>query len=109
MGNGKKLSFWNDDWLGLGALKALFPDLFVLSSSPDATIKECWSSQGRNLSFRRLLNDREATSVTDSRRLCFSTPFQILCGPRTLLKFHLLREEAQANNYGDVTGKEKEN
>lgn len=38
---------------------ASFPDLFILSTNPDARINEVWSLQGWNLSFRRLLNDWE--------------------------------------------------
>lgn len=68
MRNGRT-SFWNDFQLGHEALKALFPNLFFLSSSPNATIEEHWSSKGWNLSFRRLLNDWEVNRITDSRRL----------------------------------------
>lgn len=65
IGNGRMVSFWHDDWIGHGALKDLFPDLFNLTTSPNATVEETWSSQGWNLIFRRLLNDWEVTRATE--------------------------------------------
>jgi len=65
LGNGKKISFWRDDWLGNGPLIDQFHDLFILSSFPDATVEELWTPQGWNIVFRRLLNDWEIPRVID--------------------------------------------
>ena len=40
-----------------------FPDLFSICTNPDAKVGDCWSTQGWNLSFRRLLNDWEIERV----------------------------------------------
>lgn len=42
-----------------------YPDIYVLSSLPDAMVNEVWSEQGWNLSFRRLLNDWEIGRVAE--------------------------------------------
>lgn len=66
MENERRILFWNDDWLGPGALKDLFPDLFI---SPNAAIEESWSSKGWNLPFGRILNDWEDTRATEFPRM----------------------------------------
>ena len=42
-----------------------YPDIYVLSSSPDAIINEVWSKQGWNVRFKRLLNDWEIGRVAE--------------------------------------------
>ena len=42
-----------------------YPDIYILSSSPDAMVNEVWSEQGWNFSFRRLLNDWEIGRVAE--------------------------------------------
>lgn len=46
VGNRRKISFWNDNWLGHAPLKDMFPDLFCLSLAPEASIEDTWSLQG---------------------------------------------------------------
>ncbi|XP_075111257.1 uncharacterized protein LOC142181712 [Nicotiana tabacum] len=46
MNNGRKTSFWNDNWLGHGCLKELYPDMFGLAQNQQKTVAEMWSSQG---------------------------------------------------------------
>nr|XP_009792684.1 PREDICTED: uncharacterized protein LOC104239685 [Nicotiana sylvestris] len=65
IGNGRKLSFWDDNWLGHGPLRDNFPDLHSLVVEPESTIQEVWSQQGWNLNFRRALNDWEIVRVTE--------------------------------------------
>lgn len=45
VGNDMKIYFWEDKWLGQGALKQLFPDLHILSQQHQATIGEVWSNR----------------------------------------------------------------
>lgn len=52
VGNGLKTSFWNDDLIGNGPLKEIFPDIFSLVQQPDATLAEIWSQQSWDLTFR---------------------------------------------------------
>lgn len=54
--NGRKISFWSENWLGPGPFKDLLSDLFC-STTPEATIQETWISEGLNFSFKRVLND----------------------------------------------------
>ena len=48
IGNGIKVLFWEDNWLELGPLKTLFPDVFILNQQQRATVAEVWSNQGWN-------------------------------------------------------------
>jgi len=40
VGDGKEISFWEDNWLGCGNLKGVFPRLFSISSAKDAKVVE---------------------------------------------------------------------
>jgi len=40
VGDGKEISFWEDNWLGCGNLKEVFPRLFSISSAKDAKVAE---------------------------------------------------------------------
>jgi len=44
--NGRKTSFWNDNWLGHRCLKELYPDMFGLAQNQQKTVAEMWTSQG---------------------------------------------------------------
>ncbi|XP_019267660.1 PREDICTED: uncharacterized protein LOC109244948 [Nicotiana attenuata] len=62
--NGNKTSFWKDNWLGVGCLKELFPDIYGLVQHQHRTIAEVWTPQGWDLIFRRMLNDWEVDRLT---------------------------------------------
>nr|XP_009762743.1 PREDICTED: uncharacterized protein LOC104214732 [Nicotiana sylvestris] len=64
VGNGRKISLWDDNWLGQRPLKDLFPGIYSLNQQ-QVTLHEAWTNQGWNLTFRRLLNDWEIERVTD--------------------------------------------
>ena len=68
IGNGVNASFWEDNWLELGSLKTLFPDVFILNQQERATVAEVWSNQGWNLRFRRPFNDWEIQRVVEFYR-----------------------------------------
>ena len=57
VGNGMKVSFWEDRWIAQRTLKQLFSDLYPLSLQHNATMAEMWIGQGWNLHLRRNLND----------------------------------------------------
>lgn len=63
IGNGRKISLWEDNWLGQGTLKGLFPNIHTLNQQQQATIEEVWTGQGWNLTFRRMLNDWEIDKI----------------------------------------------
>lgn len=45
-------------------LKEEYHDLFRRCNNPEATVYECWTAQGLNLSFKRHLNDWEVNGLT---------------------------------------------
>lgn len=65
VGNGIKISFWKDNWLGQGSLSQMFPDIYILNQQQEATIGEVWNMQVWNLTYRRLLNDWEIGRLTE--------------------------------------------
>lgn len=78
VGNGQTFSFWNDDWMGVGVFKLLFPRLFMMSSQQEARICEVggWRNEvwNWNLSWRRPMLQRESIKVADLLNIisCFS-------------------------------------
>ncbi|WMV54098.1 hypothetical protein MTR67_047483 [Solanum verrucosum] len=63
VGNGRKIDFWNEHWIGDESLQSLFPDLFMLTTQNKATISQLWSPQGWNLISSRAFNDWEIERV----------------------------------------------
>ena len=67
VGNGNKIRFWEDVWVGENSLQALFPSLFRLSSLKSRPISEFFvqsslslgDNRSWNLHFTRNLLDRE--------------------------------------------------
>lgn len=45
IGNGMKVSFWEDNWLEQGSLKPLFPDIYILKQQQKDTVAEVWSNR----------------------------------------------------------------
>jgi len=65
VGEGNKIFFWKDKWIGQECLNSVFPDLFSFCTNPEAKIAEIWSPQGWNLTFRRNLNDWEVDRIAE--------------------------------------------
>ncbi|WMV15373.1 hypothetical protein MTR67_008758 [Solanum verrucosum] len=63
VGDGKRTRFWWDVWIKQTPLKDMFRHLFILCTNSEAMISDCWTVQGWNLYFRRLLNDWEIERV----------------------------------------------
>lgn len=64
----KKALFWEDNWLGIGSLKQLYPNIYTLNQQHGVTMKELWSTQGWNLTFRRFLQDWEVPRMIEFYR-----------------------------------------
>lgn len=65
MNNWRKIRFWEDNWLGNGSLKLLFPDIHHLNQQQESTLHEVWSEHGWNLTYRRLMQDWEVERLTE--------------------------------------------
>ncbi|XP_049406152.1 uncharacterized protein LOC125869755 [Solanum stenotomum] len=65
VGNGTRVLFLKDHWIGQDSSMSSYPDIYILSSSQDAMVNEVWSEQGWNFSFRRLPNDWEIGRVAE--------------------------------------------
>lgn len=63
VGNGLKVSFLNDKWIGNAPLKKLYPDLHSLCQQQEATVAEMWAGPAWNLNLKRHLNDWEMRSI----------------------------------------------
>ena len=46
LGNGARLSFWEDAWCGETPLRLAFPSLFAISGSTEAKLEEVWEGLG---------------------------------------------------------------
>lgn len=64
VGNGTRIYFWKDIWIGQETLKHAFPDLFSFCSDPDITLASSWSNSW-DISFRRNLIDWEIGRVAE--------------------------------------------
>lgn len=63
IGNGARAKFWRARWIEETSLKEAFPDLFRFYVDPEVTVQECWSTQGWDIPFRRLLSAWEIERV----------------------------------------------
>jgi hypothetical protein len=53
VGNGEKVRFWEDQWLGNTSLAILFCPLYVINEQQGKTVSEVWDGEDLKLSFRR--------------------------------------------------------
>ena len=77
MGDGTCVKFWVDVWCRDRPLKEVFPDLYNISRTRDASVSEvlCYAN-GRiflDLKFRHLVNDQESQSLDLCMVLIYST------------------------------------
>ncbi|XP_050259853.1 uncharacterized protein LOC126704908 [Quercus robur] len=80
VGDGTRVKFWDDVWCRDHPLKEVFPDLYNISRTRDASISEfmCFVN-GRvswDIQFRHLVNDQESQSLDSFMVLIYSTKVQ---------------------------------
>jgi hypothetical protein len=56
VGNGSKVLFWEDIWLGHCSLVILYWDLYVIVDEHHCTIAEAWDGVNLRLTFRRCVS-----------------------------------------------------
>lgn len=61
VGNGMKIAFWEDDWLGRGSLKTLYPDIYSINQQQETTVGEVWT-----LTFKRRLFDWGRETISEN-------------------------------------------
>ena len=58
MGNGEKVRFQEDLWLGKTSLAILFWPLYVINEQEGKLIRDMWDGEELQLSFRRNVSER---------------------------------------------------
>jgi hypothetical protein len=53
VGNGKKIRFWEDCWLGNTSLAITYWPLYVINEQQGKTVQEIWDGENFMLTFRR--------------------------------------------------------
>ena len=77
VGDGTRVKFWIDVWCRDRPLQKVFPDLYNISRTRDASVL-CYAN-GRifwDLQFHRLVNDQESPSLDSCMGLIYSTKVQ---------------------------------
>ena len=57
VGNGSKVRFWEDIWIGNSSLAIQFWPLYVINNQQGKTIKQVWDGQVLRLTFRRTVSE----------------------------------------------------
>jgi hypothetical protein len=57
VGNGNKVLFWEDIWIGNCSLATLYWDIYVIVNEHNVTIADVWDGQELKCSFRRTVDD----------------------------------------------------
>jgi hypothetical protein len=58
IGNGHKIKFWEDVWLGSSSLAIQFWDLYVIVNEKTGTVRDLWDGVNLRCTFRRTVGDR---------------------------------------------------
>ena len=56
IGDGKKVKFWEDNWLGNSSLAIQFWDLYVIVNEKNSTIADLWDGNELKCTFRRTVS-----------------------------------------------------
>jgi hypothetical protein len=56
IGNGRKVKFWEDNWLGSYNLAIQFWDLYMIMNEKNKTVQELWDGTNLKCTFRRIVN-----------------------------------------------------
>ncbi|XP_042983287.1 uncharacterized protein LOC122312690 [Carya illinoinensis] len=69
MGNGQRINFWHDVWVGDTALKAVYPTIFSIAREKDAMVADLWGTthdaQAWNINLTREAHDWEVGMLVD--------------------------------------------
>lgn len=57
VGNGERIRFWEDHWLGNTSLAIIFWPLYAINEQQGKTLKEVWDGQQLMLTFRRNVSE----------------------------------------------------
>jgi hypothetical protein len=58
VGDGKKIKFWEDNWLGTSSLAIQFWDLYIIVNEKTSTIAELWDGHNLKCTFKRTVKER---------------------------------------------------
>lgn len=58
IGNGRKVKFWEDNWLGPSSLAVQFWEIYVLVNEKSSTVSELWDGNDLKCTFRRGFDNR---------------------------------------------------
>jgi hypothetical protein len=58
VGNGRKVRFWEDVWLGSSSLAIQFWEIYVIVNEQNATIADIWDGSQLKCSFKRCVDRR---------------------------------------------------
>jgi hypothetical protein len=58
VGDGRKIKFWEDNWMGSSSLAIQFWELYVIVNEKSATIQELWDGESLKCTFRRTVGER---------------------------------------------------
>jgi hypothetical protein len=58
IGDGKRVKFWEDNWLGTSSLAIQFWDLYVILNEKNKTVHDLWDGTNLKCSFRRTVDKR---------------------------------------------------
>ena len=56
-GDGRKISFWHDTWVGDFSLKTRFWDMFVICQQQDASLAQVWDGVTLKLTFSHCVDE----------------------------------------------------
>jgi hypothetical protein len=56
VGDGKKIRFWKDVWLGSSSLAIQYWEIYVIVNEHNKTISELWDGENLRCTFRRCVD-----------------------------------------------------
>jgi hypothetical protein len=57
IGDGKKVKFWEDNWLGSSSLAIQYRDLYVIVNEKTSIVADLWDGQTLKCTFRRTVSE----------------------------------------------------
>jgi hypothetical protein len=58
IGNGEKVKFWEDNWLGNSSLSIQYWDIYILVNEKTQSVFNLWDGTNLKCTFRRCVDDR---------------------------------------------------